>query len=734
MKIIVYPLLLLLSHAVSTTAQLLNEFSLDDMEMAFEVMRATENIDNVIADFEMGAANAQPVCSHPTGNYVKCMTISKNIDDTTFVIHPIVAFGTTLRSLKGTPDYEMGKGMIEAIVASVTVDDCGDAGNFGLATYPWLNKIDFNTPVVATSLAKDFTAADGNRYVCASGPLFEVPAEDTGETDDVTEPEPEPEPELEPVETSSGIPEFVWREAPPEREYDFVGTLEFCGGKATEMDWPDYLRFQQQSNEVFGYRQFGMNQGLPCGEEMAPLIRLQPGKTYKINFINSSESSTNLHTHGLHIGGNAYSGDVMRTIPPGMCGVYIWEVIEDHASGMHWYRPHNNKFTFEQVRGRGFGPIFVDEPEERLASYPTTIQKWLQNEIIIQMSSDTAPSPTMFGDGVKDGRCEGGFDECYPRANNKKLATFDMIKDEWYAVNLQSISPNGGTGNEVLKFFDESGRGEAPCETLIAGYDGIYRSKVPRRANDYKQEKGLFYSSASSRLLLAVKCSANASLKLGQDEATISYYDVNDPEVPILVQFNVVEGDTTEAAPYDNPKKKTQWVPPRPRYLADLTTWTGRVDKWDLTAEMKGLGGPVTGWQPLFNGQSFSVDENNYDATFGFVQEWSFFGTAGAPEGHPIHVHVNHLQILGSNNEVGTDCGPNLEFGEWYDTIRISDPSMDPCKARFRFNNYSGKVMLYCHDLMFQDAGMMGWVMVEGGPQDPFALDIAAALECINIL
>lgn len=79
------------------------------------------------------------------------MTISKNIDDTTFVIHPIVAFGTTLRSLKGTPDYEMGKGMIEAIVASVTVDDCGDAGNFGLATYPWLNKIDFNTPVSTTT-------------------------------------------------------------------------------------------------------------------------------------------------------------------------------------------------------------------------------------------------------------------------------------------------------------------------------------------------------------------------------------------------------------------------------------------------------------------------------------------------------------------------------------------------------------------------------------------------------
>lgn len=76
MKIIVYPLLLLLSHAVSTTAQLLNEFSLDDMEMAFEVMRATENIDNVIADFEMGAANAQPVCSHPTGN---CKLLEKDI-------------------------------------------------------------------------------------------------------------------------------------------------------------------------------------------------------------------------------------------------------------------------------------------------------------------------------------------------------------------------------------------------------------------------------------------------------------------------------------------------------------------------------------------------------------------------------------------------------------------------------------------------------------------------------
>jgi len=72
------------------------------------------------------------------------MTVAKDIDDTTFLVHPNVPFGTTLGSLKGTPDYDMGKDMIEAFLSA---SGCDDIGAIALATYPWLSKEDCVSPV-----------------------------------------------------------------------------------------------------------------------------------------------------------------------------------------------------------------------------------------------------------------------------------------------------------------------------------------------------------------------------------------------------------------------------------------------------------------------------------------------------------------------------------------------------------------------------------------------------------
>jgi len=584
--------------------------------------------------------------------------------------------------------------------------------------------------VIATSLVNDFDAMPGwgmgteakkgkkERYMCGTAPLKEIPftLADLASTDDGV------------------IPAFKWTEAPETENYDFFGTLEMCGGVGAKLEWPDYLISQQPKNEIFGYRQFSdTSDSSSCGDEMAPLLRLQPGKKYKLEFINNSGSDTNLHAHGLHISGNGLADDITRIIPAGMCGIYMWDIPEDHMSGMHWYRPNAYQWSFEQVRGRAFGPIFIDEPADRKATYPLSIQKWLDNEVLIQMSSETAPSPAMFGDGVKDGRCLGGFDECYPRANNKKLETITMTKDEWYSVHLHAVIPNG-TGKDVFKFYNENGLGNAPCEILIAGYDGVYRSKIPRPMDSYPEEAGLFRANGAGRLHVAMKCSANASLKLAKLESSVSHYGLNDLDevslVPIIVEFEVVEGDVTEASPYADEASLTQWEPPRPKYLSDLTAWDDEVESWDIRLELVGKGSLIK-LQPALNGEVYQSDTPNIVASFDAVQEWSIYGTDSKPSGHPLHMQVNHMQILGSSGTVGTDCAPNLEFGEWYDTINVASADLDPWIVRFQFNDYAGKVIFHSHDLMMKDAGMMGWVQITGGPK---ADEAVTPVECANIL
>jgi len=64
-----------------------------------------------------------------------------------------------------------------------------------------------------------------------------------------------------------------------------------------------------------------------------------------------------------------------------------------------------------------------------------------------------------------------------------------------------------------VKFFAKDGLSEAPCVTMVSGYDGVYRSSVPRADEDYPEEPNYFHANGASRLQLAVKCSDDATLK-----------------------------------------------------------------------------------------------------------------------------------------------------------------------------------------------------------------------------
>ena len=62
-------------------------------------------------------------------------------------MHPLVASGTKLKDLVGTSDYDIAKALIEAFVKAVTVRDCDETGNTGVATYEWLSETDSSSPV-----------------------------------------------------------------------------------------------------------------------------------------------------------------------------------------------------------------------------------------------------------------------------------------------------------------------------------------------------------------------------------------------------------------------------------------------------------------------------------------------------------------------------------------------------------------------------------------------------------
>jgi len=96
---------------------------------------------------------------------VSCISVEDDIDETTFLVHPLVPSGTKLKELAGTPDYDLGKGKVEAFIDAVSVRDCVESGNIGVATYPWLSETDSTSPVSAN---KTKFNASRSCYSCIS--------------------------------------------------------------------------------------------------------------------------------------------------------------------------------------------------------------------------------------------------------------------------------------------------------------------------------------------------------------------------------------------------------------------------------------------------------------------------------------------------------------------------------------------------------------------------------------
>jgi hypothetical protein len=107
---------------------------------------------------------------------------------------------------------------------------------------------------------------------------------------------------------------------------DWCGILEFCS--------IDYA-----GTTIYGYKVVGEDddgcQSLKKGN--SPVIRLTPGKTYRLTLRNLSNEPTNMHTHGLHVVGSGNGDDITRIVQGGGNRMdYIWDMRNDHPGGTYW--------------------------------------------------------------------------------------------------------------------------------------------------------------------------------------------------------------------------------------------------------------------------------------------------------------------------------------------------------------------------------------------------------------
>lgn len=387
--------------------------------------------------------------------------------------------------------------------------------------------------------------------------------------------------QLGPYETSttSSFTEFVWEPSCSNSYYDFIGDLHFCEGSDSTFGYWDERNDQVQKD---GGKLRDKKRSSCAG--LAPLIRMQAGKKYKLRLINDAEEETNLHTHGLHIPGDGNGDDPRRVVGSGQYLIYNLTIPEDHMDGTYWYHPHKQGLGGRQTAYGAMGMIIID-PADELLIEETNRPDWISNDrkLLIRHSSR----------------------DVY--VNNKLRETVELEPNEW--TRLRIVFAAAYLLPQALQFDDKA------CQVHTAAYDGVWRSTVPN-----PDAMHYIILADVARIDFAIKCNADSTLR----------YDGKK-----LVNFKTKGGNSFDKKKSVDMSLPDPWVPARPYYLQDLRN----IQNYDL-ATMDTYEVEVRS-----NSLNFvSFDRNVPLASFNYdtIQQWTIKG-AGI---HPFHLHVFHMQIM----------------------------------------------------------------------------------------
>src|SRR5258708_39347228 len=109
------------------------------------------------------------------------------------------------------------------------------------------------------------------------------------------------------------------------------------------------------------------------GRDAPPAIRLAPGETLKIHYVNAlpvapataihsgQMNMTNLHFHGLSVSPERPQDDVLDMIAlPGETLDYTLKIPRDHLPGLHWYHTHPHGESHRQVLDGMSGALIIE--------------------------------------------------------------------------------------------------------------------------------------------------------------------------------------------------------------------------------------------------------------------------------------------------------------------------------------------------------------------------------------
>ena len=102
---------------------------------------------------------------------------------------------------------------------------------------------------------------------------------------------------------------------------------------------------------------------LTLRNELGPNQPRTPGRFFfrPPTHFETSPNTTNLHSHGLHVGPSGNADNVVETVEPGTERLYEYALLRTHLGGTHWYYPHAHGSTTLQLAGGMAEALIVED-------------------------------------------------------------------------------------------------------------------------------------------------------------------------------------------------------------------------------------------------------------------------------------------------------------------------------------------------------------------------------------
>lgn len=526
------------------------------------------------------------------------------------------------------------------------------------------------------------------------------------------------------------------------------------------------------------------------GRYTGPTIRIKASDSIQLTLTNNLQgpdfdaaamnefrypNTTNLHTHGLHISSQEPQDNPFVRVGPGEQYTYSYQIHPQQPAGTYWYHPHTHGSVHFQILSGMSGMLIVEDdstlPENSAlsaVSCPENCDKEVQ--IVFQSFQYADDDDAAFTAFQKDIHDAGSF-----RLNDVALDGTSASLEEWLenpdndiryvlvngqlqpkmemkAAELRRFRFVNAIGVHALALSIEDDEGNQ-CDVREIAIDGVYlpEPRVPRFGRSLVVSGG--------RLDWLVICDKPGAYKM-KSRFEQEYFDsMADHPVyeRVLMSIDVI-GDVMPTV-----------LPPLPAFLDDLREVSEDQVDGRFTVE-------VTPTDTMGR-EDFSGVYYRTKSRVNQIQEWNFINTEFATS-HPIHMHINHMQVVSYNKyrgPVGVDDGDgnwkmysitgdtcqyqhplyddslDIEFpkeealnylghdrrydqggkgtfgyaqvGEWRDTLLV--PPLSNITVRFRTDSFIGDVMLHCHLTGDEDQGMMMVTGIVGDGEDTTANELS---------